>query len=547
MEDIANAVNALNTGDLVQAESICQRIIEKCPQHVQALHILGIIFNAKGNHENACEYLKRARKLQPDNYIILLNLGYMQMQLGRLEDAEASFRTVVRIKPDETSAYISLGNVLKRLGKYEESIACHEHAVLLNPLSAEERSNLASAYLSWNKREAAIAEYLKAVAMQPDSAELHFNLGTAFQKAERYEDACVSFRLALKLNPDHVRAIMNMGTSLRSLGALDEAIDCLRRATEIAPDYADAQWNLALTLLMAGDYTSGWKAYEWRLKIPDIPIRKLPHEYWDGSVRPGKTLLLYTEQGIGDAIQFIRYAGMARARVGRIILQCHTSLVRLLSDVDGVDQVLSDGEPVLKCDLCLPLLSLPRVLGATLEDIPNKIPYLKADDRLTEQWRSKMDPLRYKIGVAWAGNPKHLDDHNRSCNLTAFAHLMKLPGVIFYSLQKENPDMRSMNVPEGISLIDKTNELTDFADTAALIVNLDLIITVDTSVAHLAGALGRPVWTLLPFAPDWRWMLNRNNTPWYPTMRLFRQKNFGDWDSVFVNVEKALRKTLESL
>jgi len=257
-------------------------------------------------------------------------------------------------------------------------------------------------------------------------------------------------------------------------------------------------------------------------------------------------LLLYTEQGMGDAIQFIRYAGMARSRVGRIILECHASLVRLLSDVDGVDQVLSAGEPVPKCDLCLPLLSLPRVLEATLEGIPNKIPYHKADIRLIEKWRSKMDPVKYKIGLVWAGNPKHLDDHNRSCKLSVFAHLLKIPGVIFYSLQKENPDMQSMNKTEGISLIDAASELTDFADAAALIVNLDLIISVDTSVAHLTGALGRQVWTLLPFAPDWRWMLNRNNTPWYPTMRLFRQNRFGDWDSVLVNVEKALKEMLGS-
>jgi tetratricopeptide (TPR) repeat protein len=512
MEDLSTVINALNAGNLVQAETICRNIINKNPQHAEALHLMGII----------------------------------QLQSGKLHDAEASLRTALQIKPDEAPAYSSLGNVLTRLGKFEEAVECHKHAVSLIPSSAKARSNLASAYLSWNKIDLAIEEYRNAVNMEPNSAELHFNLGTALQKGEKYEDACVSFRSALKLNPDHERANMNLGTSLRSLGFLDEAILYLRRATGLAPDYADAQWNLSLALLMSGDYINGWKAYEWRLKIPDITIRKFPQPFWDGSDRPDNTLLIYAEQGIGDAIQFIRYAATARKKVGRVILYCHAPLVKLFSEVNGVDQVVSAVAQLPGFDFQLPLLSLPGVIGITADKITDKVPYLKADMGLINKWRSKIIPEKYKVGLVWAGNPKHLDDHNRSCKLSAFASLMKMPEAVFYSLQKGNSDTQTINRAESTNLIDTGIELTDFADTAALIANMDLVISVDTAVAHLAGAMGHQVWTLLPFAPDWRWMLDREDTPWYPTMRLFRQSRFGDWDGVLANVEQALKAYIRS-
>lgn len=512
MEDLSTVINAINAGNLVQAETICSHIINKHPQHAEALYLMGII----------------------------------QLQSGKLHDAETSLRTVLKIKPDEAPAYSSLGNVLSRLGKFEEAVESHKHAISLMPSSAKVRSNLASAYLSWNKIDLAIKEYRNAVNMEPNSAELHFNLGTALQKSGKYEDACVSFRSALELNPDHERASMNLGASLRSLGLLDEALLYLRRATVLAPDYADAQWNLALALLMSGDYINGWKAYEWRLKIPDIIIPKFPQPFWDGSVRPDNTLLIYAEQGIGDTIQFIRYAATAREKVGRVILYCHAPLVKLLSEVNGVDHAVSAGARLPAFDLQLPLLSLPRVIGITADTITDKVPYLKADTGLINKWRSKIIPEKYKIGLVWAGNPKHLDDQNRSCKLSAFARLMKMPGVIFYSLQKRDPDAQTINRTESASLIDTGIELTDFADTAALISNMDLVISVDTAVAHLAGALGRRVWTLLPFAPDWRWMLDREDTPWYPTMRLFRQSRFGDWDGVLANVEQALKAYIRS-
>ncbi|MBI5408134.1 MAG: tetratricopeptide repeat protein [Nitrospirae bacterium] len=498
------------------------------------------------NNELICavQYLEKAHELQPDNADVLVNLGSLHLQLGYLRAAESNLRKALQIKPDEASAYSLLGNVLKRLGKFADAVASHKQAVSLMPSSAEMRSNLASAYLSLDKIDFAIEEYRKAVSMQPDSAELHFNLATALQKGERYEEACSSFETALKLNPGHARANMNFGASLRALGKPGEAIVYLRRATGIEPDYADAHWNLALALLMSGDYHSGWKEYEWRLKIPDIPIRKFSQPLWDGSVQPDKTLLIHAEQGMGDTIQFVRFATIARTRVGRIILYCHPPLRRLLSNVQGVDKIVTAGQPLPEFDIQLPLLSLPGVLEITLENIP-RMPYLHAAGSLKDKWHSRLSSNKFKVGLVWAGNPIHKDDHNRSCKLSDFTRLLKTPEVIFYSLQRENADASSIGRPEELNLIDTGAELTDFADTAALIANLDLVISVDTAAAHLAGALGRSVWILIPFAPDWRWMLARADTPWYPSMRIFRQSRAGDWEGVMASVEEALKELKE--
>jgi tetratricopeptide (TPR) repeat protein len=483
---------------------------------------------------------------QPRDADTLLHIGLSHLQYEELNDAEAAMRKVIKLKPGEALAYSTLGNVLKRLERFEEAIACHERAVYLMPLSAEARSNLASAYLSWGNIDLAVEEYRMAVGLHPDLAELHYNLGTALQKGEQYEDACTCFRHVLKLKPDHVHAMMNLGTSLKALGRLDEAITWLRCTAEFAPDFADAHWNLALTLLLSGDYLNGWKEYEWRLEIPDIPVRKFHQPVWDGSVRTEKTLLLHAEQGMGDVIHFVRYTALARKRVGRVILDCHEPLVRLLSDIKGVDQIVSTGKLLPLFDIHLPLLSLPRVLGATPDNVPNDMPYLKADSVLIDKWRAKISTGKYRVGIVRAGNPRHDDDHNRSIKPSTFARLLKMPDVSFYSLQKESPDSQSIVALEGINVIDTGPELTDFADTAALIANLDLIISVDTAVAHLAGAMGKPVWLLLPFAPDWRWMLYRDDTPWYPTMRIFRQSRPGDWDGVLVDIARALKTLLSS-
>ncbi|MEW6599422.1 MAG: tetratricopeptide repeat protein [Nitrospirota bacterium] len=474
----------------------------------------------------------------------LLEIGLSQVRSGDMRDAEETLRAVIKLRPDNAVAYSSLGNVLKRLEKHKEAVECHQRAVSLLPLSAEAISNLASAYLCWGDKERAVEEYLRAVSLMPASAELHYNLGTALQKSERYKAACDSFKSAIKLKPDHVYAHMNLGSSLKSLGQLREAIIYLRKAVGFAPDTAEVHWNLALALLLSGDYDEGMKEYEWRLKMPDIPIRKFPQPVWDGSVQKDKTLFVYAEQGMGDVIQFVRYCAEARKRVGRLILDCHAPLTGLFNGIKGVDQVVSSGEAFPMFDINVPLLSLPGVLGGTDLRVGHEIPYLKACPGAIQKWCDKIKSEKYTAGIVWAGNPGHEDDHNRSIKLSSFARLLKTPGVTFVSLQKEKPDPLSFEIIRDAGLIDAGPELKDFSDTAAIIDSLDLVISVDTAVAHLAGAMGKKVWLLIPFAPDWRWMLGRDDTPWYPTMRIFRQSRHGDWDGVIETVCQALKRQL---
>ena len=305
-----------------------------------------------------------------------------------------------------------------------------------------------------------------------------------------------------------------------------------------------AHWNLSLALLLSGDFAGGWEEYEWRWKMKNNDGRNYSCPLWQGEDIVGRTINLHVEQGFGDTIQFIRYAPMVMQRGAKVIVECQPQLVRLLASVEGLAHITDRTASSIYFDMHAPLLSLPRIFSTTLKTIPCHVPYLSADRVLVAKWRQKIEPLpgRFRVGLVWAGNPTHGNDRNRSCALVDFALLAKIPNVIFYSLRKDEGAEQCENPPHEINLVDLTRDIADFADTAALMDNLDLIISVDTAVAHLAGALGRPVWTLLPFVPDWRWLLDRRDNPWYPTMRLFRQSKPGNWRGVMADVANALRE-----
>jgi hypothetical protein len=290
--------------------------------------------------------------------------------------------------------------------------------------------------------------------------------------------------------------------------------------------------------LLAGNFERGWREYEWRWKLKDHRGHIFSSAAWDGSDVSGRTVLLHAEQGFGDAIQFIRYAPLVAGRGARVVVQCPEELASLIGRVEGVEKVVADGGQLPDFDLQCPLLSLPRVFGTTLENIPVEIPYCTADALLSRKWKDRLqhEDSRFKIGLVWAGRTKAKRERGRTCSLALFSALAGFDGVIFYSLQKGEGAEQAKNPPENMELIDYTEEIHDFSDTAAFIGNLDLVISIDTAVSHLAGALGKPVWTLLPFAPDWRWMLNRDDSPWYPTMRLFRQPSPGDWEAVIKDI-----------
>ncbi|MFL6727777.1 MAG: tetratricopeptide repeat protein, partial [Sphingomicrobium sp.] len=378
----------------------------------------------------------------------------------------------------------------------------------------------------------------------PDNPIRHFNLGCAFHNDQRRAEATESFRTAIRLKADFADAYSNLGVVLRELGDRDAAFVACRRALELSPDDPDCRTNLWHLLLLTGQLEEGWREYEWRLKQKKaaIRLRDFTQPLWRGEALGERVLLLHAEQGLGDTIQFCRYVPIAAERA-RVVLVAPPALVRLLSGLEGVQRVIASGDKLPHYDVQRPLMSLPRVFGTTLDTIPAKIPYLRAEPARAAAWRQRLiglDGLR--IGLVWAGliRPHEPTANLRSTTLERLAPLAAIPGTTFISLQKGDAAAEIRSLPPGLVVHDWTAELDDFSETAALIDNLDLIVSVDTSVAHLAGALGKPVWLLARSDACWRWLLDRQDSPWYPTLRLFRQPSFGDWDGVVRQVHSAL-------
>ncbi|HEX5865900.1 MAG TPA: DUF5672 family protein, partial [Casimicrobiaceae bacterium] len=365
----------------------------------------------------------------------------------------------------------------------------------------------------------------RAVAAEPREAEFHNNLGLALAAADRETDAIGAYRAALSLKPDHAVAWNNLGLALQAQNEVRAAIDAFRRALALKPDFVQARWNLALALLLDGQFAEGWSEYDARLALPELgrDRHRFPGPLWDGATLSGKTLLVYPEQGLGDAVQFARYATLVADAGARCAIRCPESIAPLLATIPGVAEVTRDGEALPRYDAHLPLLSLPRVFGTTSETIPAAVPYIAISDARRAAARATVVRTRATraIGLCWAGNAAHGNDRNRSLPLAALTPLFTVPGISWFSLQQDKAAAQIATTPASSAIVPLPAEAPLVA-TAALIAELDLIITVDTSIAHLAGALARPAWVLLPFAPDWRWQLGRDDSPWYPTLRLFR-------------------------
>jgi tetratricopeptide (TPR) repeat protein len=372
-------------------------------------------------------------------------------------------------------------------------------------------------------------------------------MGIALKEQEKFAEAIACFEKALQLDPDFAEAYYNLGNSLRDLGRCIEAICNFKKAISLKPDYAQAHWNLSLAFLLNGNYTEGWKGYKWR-RNADLKVLTDYHctgkPRWDGSSFKSRRLLVHYEQGLGDNIQFVRYLPMIKARGGTVIFETLKPLINLLQGFEGID-VLVEFAPnkklPLEYDFYTSLLDLPFIFETTVETIPSRIPYIKADPAKSRHWRDKLTGPELKVGIVWAGSSEHGNDRYRSCSLKNFAPLGKIEGIRLFSLQKGAAARQMDEYAEIVSVTNVSKHFKDFTDTAAAIDNLNLIISVDTSVLHLSGAMGKPTWALLPYAPEWRWMLNRKDSPWYPSMRLFRQSNWNDWDSVFRSVIEELK------
>jgi len=390
--------------------------------------------------------------------------------------------------------------------------------------------------------EEAIACYQAAIRIAPHMGEVHNNLGNSLMAFCRFYEAADSFSEATRLLPSSPVPLTARATALQALGLIKEAKADCREALKMAPDFAQAHWNLALNLLLQGHYSEGWQEYEWRWLRTDFtsPRRHSDIPQWDGSALHGRTILLHAEQGFGDAIQFVRYAPLVAQRGGSVVLECHPQLVSLFQGVEGVQAVIPFGTPLPKSSYQVPLLSLLHIFNTTLENIPSKVPYLSPPTDYREKWISLIPNNRsaLRIGLVWAG--KSYPDPLRSCRLAELAPLATTHNVIFYSLQLGAGSEQVCSPAEEMTLIDLTGQIHDFADTAALIEQLDLVVSIDTAVGHLAGALGKPVHLMLPFAPDWRWLLERSDSPWYPSMRIFRQKQPGNWGETIITMRNAL-------
>ena len=463
----------------------------------------------------------------------------LRFEIELLEDVTAKYRLA--------EEYYKTAVDFQEKGLIDDAISYYQKTIEHNPNFAGAYYNLGVSYQQKERIDQAILYYEIAIGLNQEFTEAHHNLGVAFKDKGLFDEAILCFRRVIQLKPDHADAYYNLGNTLVAKGQFEDALQSYRKTIEFAPDYADAHWSISLLQLRAGDYENGWKGYEWRWKLKNvIDRRSFSQPLWDGSDISGKTILLHSEQGFGDTIQFIRYASMVSRLGARVIVECQEELVSLLKNVEGIHSVIPRDEQLPVFDIHSPLLSLPYILGTKLETIPQKIPYINADTAIVRKWQDRIKSVTSsaKIGLVWAGDPKLKFGHSRSCPIEAFSSLAELDDIIFYSLQKGEASEHATNPPKGISLADYTEDIHDFSDTAAIISNMDLIISVDTAVAHLAGALGKPVWILLPFVPDWRWMKDREDSPWYPTMRLFRQPSSGDWQSVMVHVEKALKKFL---
>jgi len=437
-----------------------------------------------------------------------------------------------QINPDIPQCHSMLGLIFEQTGKIDEAIAAYARALELEPDDLK-----------------TLAAYKRCIEQKPDAAEAYNHLGIALAQSNRPQRAKNCFDRAIELDPAYAVGHNNLGLLLKSTGQHDQAIACYRRATTLDPDYANAQWNLSLALLLKGHFNEGWQQFKWRRKANLDAIlesqRQAPPT-WDGSPFRNQTLLIRYEQGLGDNIQCIRYIPLIKKLGGRVIVESLEPLLGLFRQIQEVDRLVEaspDGSPTVDFDLFAFALDLPGIFNTDLHTIPANIPYLYADIDRANEWRTRVACPDFKIGIVWAGSVKHTNDHNRSCELCFFRTLAEIPNLRLFSLQK-GPAESALYDPACQGIHNMAHLLQDFSETSAAIENMDLVISVDTAVLHLAGAMGKPVWALLPYVPDWRWLLNRDDSPWYPSMRLFRQTSPGDWESVFNRVCKELRHKL---
>jgi tetratricopeptide (TPR) repeat protein len=575
------ALAAYEAGQFVEAERLCAVIHQAEADHFGATRLLAVVQYRLGRHKETLASYDRMLAIRPDhaetynNRGVVLhglkrfneslasydkalaihpdypeahnNRGVVLHELKRLADALASYDRAVAIRPEYAEAHHNRGVVLADLKRFDEALASFDRALEIRPSYPDALYKRGIALDELTRFAEALASYDRMLAIRPDDAAALNRRSDALRQLNRFEEALASCDQALALRPDFAEAHNNRGVILKELRRFPEALASFGRAQQLAPDYAEAHWNEAVLQLLCGEFLRGWAKYEWRWKRDRVaPTRRdFSQPQWDGlNSLYDKTILLHGEERLSDAIQFCRYVPQVAARGARIILQVPQPLRALMSSLVGGVQILSYGEDPPRFDIHCPLASLPSAFGTKLDTIPSATPYLRPPTDALLTWEMRLGAKkRPRIGIAWAGDPRRENDRRRSIELRALLPLFAIDAT-FLRLQKDLRPGDEAALKSRGDIFDPTELLGDFSDLAALVSRLELVISVDTSLAHLTGALGKPVWILLPFTPDWSWQLSRNTTPWYPTARLYRQVKPDDWDEVIARVAADLPSVL---
>lgn len=537
-----------DSGNLFLAEQCYRQAVALDPHNPEIWYALSVVYRQLGRQDEMLDCARRFEESARVKCALYNDFSLKIKQAGCIAEARQGFQFTLGLNPDMVEALSNLAGLYQDLGQYDEALSLYKRALAVRPDMPELHVNIGLTYERLADFERALEHFEQAIRIQPHLPQAHNALGNVYLQLGRFSEAESAYRQALQLHPSYADPLSNLGFLYQSMGQPERAIAYYNQALQMNPAHADAQFNRTLTWLQSGDYRQGWAGYEARYSRPEFsPKRPLLKPMWDGSSLEGKRLLIMTEQGMGDTLQMLRFLPVAKARGGYIILACQPELVSLLQGCNGVDELLPlppQGVPEsVEYDLNLFMMSLPYVLGITLENLPGPAANpLRLPQETQARWQDRFSGKPgFKVGVAWSGNVKNPRNRNRACPVPFIRQLMaQCPDVHFYSLQKGPQAHLAADLNDLPNFTDLASDMGDFTDTAAIMQHLDLIVSVDTVIAHLAGLLGRPTWLMLPYSPDWRWMDYRTDTPWYPTLRLFRQSHFGDWEGVVSQVVQAM-------
>jgi len=547
---LQEAVGLHQQGRLRDAEKLYTRALKSSPDNFDALHLLGLVKAQSGQMGEAYRLMSSALKVKPDAPDALINFANVLHALKRNAEALQSLDKALAIRPGDLEALLYRGNVLSALNRSEDALACFDAVLQRSPGNRDALLNRGTTLATLGRHAQALVDFEAVLAQAPNQVDALYNRGTALLDLNRATDAIAAFDRVLNLVPKHLRAWNNRGRALQMLNQHEEAVSSFEKAITIEKDYADAHSNMALSLLTLGDLPRGFAEYEWRWKRRGMSDtrRNYRGRPWLGEFPLGnRTILLPAEQGLGDTIQFARYAPLLARAGAKVVLEVQPELKTLLATMDGIDSCHARGEALPPYDVYCPLGSLPLALKTQASTVPADVPYLRADDTHIAKWQSVIEVLPGKrVAIAWAGHTRHPNDINRSVDFALLEPLFAVDGISFISIQRELRGNDAALIERHRTVIHVGSDLNDIADTAAILALADLTISVDTSVAHLAGAMGRDTWVMLPFSPDWRWTLTGARSPWYPQLQLYRQPAPGDWPSVIATVRDTLRRAVRN-